>query len=189
VRLAILLHHSAVFISMPTYISFDQFFAWRIVLCKQSWLHSTPGSDVLQLGNVNDENYQVSILVLKLHSTIFQGHDLKFRAALISFSYILREVKCYFRVMTWSLEPLLFRLHTFSVKLNAGVTEYVKESHWNYQCCFDDPTCGLHEMWSVVEKECVGHISDVLTTCDTYYPKFEIRKGLQSSVCTCGIPN
>ncbi len=75
------------------------------------------------------------------------------------------------------------------MKLKAGVTEYVKESHRNYQSCFDDPTCGLHEMCSVVEKECVGHISDVLTTCDTYYPKFEIRKGLQSSVCTRGIPN
>lgn len=51
----------------------------------------------LQLGNVNDENYQVSTLVLKLHSTIFQVHDLEFRAALIWSSYILREVKgwCY----------------------------------------------------------------------------------------------
>ncbi len=96
-RLAILLYHSAVFRSRPTYISFDWFFAWRIALCKQSGLHSTVGSDALQLGNVNDENYQVSILVLKLHSTIFQGHDLKFIAALISSSYILREVKgwCY----------------------------------------------------------------------------------------------
>jgi hypothetical protein len=51
----------------------------------------------------------------------------------------------YFRFMTCTLELDLFRLHTFSVKLKAGVTQqYVKECHWNYQCCFDDPTCGLH---------------------------------------------
>jgi hypothetical protein len=66
-------------------------------LCNQSWLYSTAGSDALQLGNVNDENYQVSTLVLKLHGTIFQVHDLEFRAALTLSSYILREVKgwCY----------------------------------------------------------------------------------------------
>jgi hypothetical protein len=82
-------------------------FAWRNALCKQSWLHLTAGSDALQLGNVNDENYLVSIFVLKLDSTIFQGHDLKFRAALISSSYILHEVKgwCY-----WVRERISLKL-------------------------------------------------------------------------------